>query len=189
MINDRTHKNILTHLHLKDKCRGRFHYHTLDQLYKACQLCSGCRTKDPIEVKYGVRSIGYVSEEKYNKLPNCVIVFSIEPSYYNDGSPYHSCLCENNRWYVKSFEDGRLEITKNEEEADVFFSDKLVDECMQYIITNKKPWTISIWEYNGNKAVSECVHYPNEHWWNNKNLQPSLMNKSVADWMKEHNEL
>ena len=188
MMNDRTRER---QIRLKDKCRGRFGYPgTEAEIYQACEKCNGCRQKDPVEHVYNVpEKGGYISEAKYNKMPNCIIVFSTEPSYYNDGKPYHSCLCGFRPWFVKSFKDNKLEITKQEDEAYQFFSDTEVDECMKYIISKKSPWTIAIWEYTGNKLVSECVHYPNENWWMNKSLQPSLMYKSVADWMKEHNEL
>ena len=187
MMNDRTRE---TQLRLKDKCRGRFHYNSMSEIYDACQKCNGCRQKDPFEYVYNVpEKGGHISEAKYNKTRSSIIVFSMNPDYHSDGSQRHDYFCENDRWFVESFKDNNLKITRTEQDAHQFFSDKEVDECMEYILSHKQPWTISIWEFKGNTAVCECVHYPNEHWSQNKCLQPSLMNKSVDDWLKEHNKL
>ena len=188
MMDNRTRE---LQIRLKDKCRGRFGYPgTEAEIYRACEKCNGCRQKDPIEHVYNVpEKGGYISEEKYNKTRSCIIVFSMNPSYYSDGRQRHSYFCENDQWFVESFKDNNLKITRIEQNAYQFFSDKEVDECMKYILTHKYPWTIANWEFEGNKIISECVHYPNEYWSQNKGLQPSLMNKSVDDWMKEHNEL
>ena len=188
MMDNRTRE---VQLRLKDKCRGRFGYPgTEEEIYQACWKCNGCRQKDPVEYAYYVpEKGGYISEAKYNNTRSCIIVFSIDHTFYSDEREHHSYGCENDQWYVKSFKDNKLIKTRNEDEAYQFFSDKAADECMEYILSHEHPWTIANWEFKGNTIICECVHYPNEYWSQNKCLQPSLMNKSVDDWMKEHNEL
>lgn len=174
-------------INIKNKCRGRFRYTSIDEIYEACQRCNGCNQKNPFEYVYYVpEKGGYISETKYDKTPNCIIVLSFNEDYDSDGNPYHTCLCEKDRWFIKLFKNNKLEITRNEEDAYQFFSDDDVDECMERLISDKHPWTISIWEFTGNKPICECVHYPNEHWCVNRYIQPSLMNKTVDEWLKEH---
>ena len=186
MMQDRNNKPIIR---LKDKCRGRFPYPTSEEAaYQACYMCNGCRSKDPIEKCYEVPTRGYVSEGIYNNMRSCIIVFSINHDFYSNGREHHSYSCENDQWYVKSFKNNKLVKTRNEDEAYQFFTDKEVDECMEYILSHECPWTIADWEFKGNTIVSECVHYPNEYWGVNGCLQPSLMNKSVNEWLKEHNK-
>ena len=133
-----------------------------------------------------LKGIGYVSEGKYGKMNNCKVVFSREKDYTGNGKEWHTCRCESDRWFVKEYEEGRIELTRDEDEAMRFFSDGDVDECMKVILEKYHPWTLAIWDYVGDRGVSECVHYPNGHWWENGDLQPSLMNKSVGDWKREH---
>ena len=51
---------------------------------------------------------------------------------------------------------------------------------MEFIIKNEHPWTIALWD-----DVGQMVAYPNENWWKNNNLMPSLMHRTVADFHKE----
>jgi len=172
---------------LKNKCRGRFGYPlTEEEMYLMCEKCHGCRAKDPIEYEYYIPELGYIKEGEYNKKRNCIIVFSTNKEYYADGTPRHDCLCERDRNFVKGFKDGKLITTREEDEAYQFFLDEQVDSCMSYILAHKNPWTVSIWNYEGNKIVLESVHYPNEHWSINGNLQPSLMNKTLSQWHGGH---
>lgn len=87
-----------------------------------------------------------------------------------------------NRLFVKSFVNNKVEFTYNEEEAKNFFSDKECDECMAQLILQHNVWTIAIWS-----KTAECVHYPNEHWKDNGCLQPSFIHrKGVEDFYKEN---
>ena len=88
----------------------------------------------------------------------------------------------NTVYYIKSYKNGEIDITYDKKDAMRFTNDDLCTECMEQIIATKNPWTIAVHSYSGDKAIAECVHYPNKHWGKNNNLQPSLMNMSVSDF-------
>ena len=119
---------------------------------------------------------------------SCIVLFTTEPEYWDDEKqkPLHSYMGSffgrNTVYYIKSYKNGEIDITYDKKDAMRFTSDDLCTECMEQIIATKNPWTIAVHSYNGDKAIAECVHYPNEHWGKNNNLQPSLMNMSVSDF-------
>ena len=164
---------------LRDKCRGRFGYPSNEHdIFVECGKCRmECRDRNPIEYVYDVPGYGEVSEERFRNLTSCVVLFSTEPEYT------YSCECHGK--FVKWFKDGRLETTREEEEAERFFRDTDVDRVMETLRKTYPVWTIAVWEYKGDRRMSEVAHYPNEHWGDNDNLQPSLMHKTVGDWLEE----
>lgn len=98
------------------------------------------------------------------------------------GHTYRGAWRNENRYFVKSFTGKDIEFTREEKEALKFHDDKQCDACMAKLIMEHKVYTIAIWD-NG----SECVHYPNEHWWRNDTLQPSFINRDgVGDFYNEN---
>lgn len=171
---------------LKNRCRGRFGYpSSLREGYEMCGRCTmNCRDRDPWEEKVYVPGKGYVSSSGYDKMENCVILFSRARSYDCKGNEWHTCMCEMDQTFVKRWdmEKRELELTRREEEACQFFSDEEVDSCMEYIKEKHDPWTIATWNYQGDAIKSEVAHYPNEYWACNDRLQPSLMYEDVIGW-------
>ena len=119
---------------------------------------------------------------------SCIVLFTTEPEYWDDEKtkPLHSYsgsfFHKNPVYYVTSYKDGVIGTSRNEKDAKHFTNDVECTKCMEQIVATKNPWTIAVHSYNGDKAIAECVHYPNEHWGKNNNLQPSLMNMSVSDF-------
>ena len=95
-----------------------------------------------------------------------------------------SFLHKNPIYYVTSYKDGRIKTSCNEKDAKHFTDDIECTKCMEQIIATRHPWTIAVWYYEKGNCLGECVHYPNEYWKINNNLQPSLMNRSVSDFIK-----
>ena len=111
------------------------------------------------------------------------------PDYDNSGRVLHSYFTAyglHGAVFVKSFNDGVLETTRNEIEAKHFYSDDEADKVLEYIRDTQHPWTIALQDFKGDKSVAACVHYPNYHWGNNGNLQPALMHKTVREWYEEY---
>lgn len=179
-------------IELKDKCRGRgFHPGTYDEALEICNnVCKRCpeRFRDPIKEKpvngtFGIGGFGLTNNfkpEKYN-----VVVFSTIPEYTKDGEPWHTYWVSTSldRKFVKSFKDGKLKTTNNENEAYKFRDDDECTACMEFIIKNEHPWTIALWD-----DVGQMVAYPNEHWWKNNNLMPSLMHRTVTEFNERFEE-
>lgn len=124
---------------------------------------------------------------------SCIVLFTTTPEYWDDEKtkPLHSYsgsfFHKNPVYYVTSYKDGKIGISRYKEDAKYFTDDVECTKCMEQIVATKNPWTIAVWHYKGNKCEFECVHYPNEHWHRNNNLQPSLMNRSVSDFDKNGN--
>ena len=94
-------------------------------------------------------------------------------------------FCHKNPvYYVTSYENGRIETSCDEKDAKHFTDDIECTKCMEQIIATRHPWTIAVWHYERGKCLCEGVHYPNENWKDNNNLQPSLMNRSITDFEK-----
>ena len=121
-------------------------------------------------------------------MKNCIVLFTTTPEYWDDEKtrPLHSYsgsfFHKNPIYYVESYKNGNIEITYDKEKAKRFTDDIECTKCMEQIISTRNPWTIAVWHYEGNRCVCECVHYPNEHWHRNNNLQPSLMYRSITDF-------
>ena len=176
-------------IELKDKCRGRgFHPETYEEALELCRtVCKRCpeRLMDPVEHKPLKTDFGdypYVKPQKPKPEKYNVVVFSTIPEYTKDGEPWHVFWVSMSldRKFVKSFKDGKLETTNNEDEAYKFKDDDECTACMEFIIKNEHPWTIALWD-----DVGQMVAYPNENWGKNNNLMPSLMHRTVADFHKE----
>ena len=122
---------------------------------------------------------------------SCIVLFTTTPEYWDNEKlkPLHSYMgsfCGRNTiYYVKSYKDGIIDISYNKDEAMRFTNDEFCTECMEQIVATKNPWTIAVHNYHNGKCVSECVHYPNEHWHKNNNLQPSLMYMSVKEFCEK----
>ena len=122
-----------------------------------------------------------------------IVLFTTTPEYL-DGKPMHSYmgswLGQNTIYYVKSYKDGQAEITLDRNNAKHFTNDGVCTKCMEHIIATRNPWTIAVWEYKDGRCIANCVHYPNKHWSENNNLQPSLMNMSVSEfWLYKEKSL
>ena len=120
-----------------------------------------------------------------------IVVFSKEAEYIEDRKTgERTCLghtCRGSwdstkRFFVKSFTGKEIEFTKNEKEACKFYDDKMCDACLSELIIKHHAYTIAIWDDG-----SECVHYPNEHWWRNGCLQPSFINRDGVGAFYEEN--
>ena len=182
--------------YLLDKCRCRYGYTSVEDMYDFCMTkcilkehCGFMRT--PFVYKYYVPGLGPISEHAFEELKTCIVAFSTTPEYDSSGREYHSCGIIYNKVdtvFVKDFRDGNLVTTREINEAKHFTSDKECDDALEYVVNNKKPFTIVVVDYKGNKIVCECVHYPNRYWSINGNLQPSLMHKSVNEWHQEHDK-
>ena len=129
---------------------------------------------------------------------SCIVLFTTTPEYWDDEKkrPLHyyggSFHFGTPIYYVTSYKDGRIGTSLNKKDAKHFTDDVECTKCMEQIVATKKPWTIAVWDYETNKygdkkLTFESVHYPNEHWGNNNNLQPSLMYRSVSDFNKNGN--
>ena len=176
-------------IELKDKCRGRgFHPETYDEALKICNdVCKKCpeRFRDPIKEEpvngtFGIGGFGLTNHFKPEKYS--VVVFSTIPEYTKDGEPWHVYWVSMSldRKFVKSFKDNKLITTNDENEAYKFKDDDECTACMEFIIKNEHPWTIALW---GDGV--QTVAYPNENWWKNNNLMPSLLHRTIADFYKE----
>lgn len=135
---------------------------------------------------------------KYDSIPTpkpkenyAIVVFSKEAEYIEDRKTgERTCLghtCRGSwdstkRFFVKSFTGKEIEFTKNEKEACKFYDDKMCDACLSELIRKHHAYTIAIWDDG-----SECVHYPNEHWWRNGCLQPSFINRDGVGAFYEEN--
>lgn len=135
---------------------------------------------------------------KYNRIPTpkpkenyAIVVFSKEAEYIEDRKTgERTCLghtCRGSwdstkRFFVKSFTGKEIEFTKNEKESCKFYDDKICDACLSELIRKHHAYTIAIWDDG-----SECVHYPNEHWWRNGCLQPSFINRDGVGAFYEEN--
>ena len=123
-------------------------------------------------------------------MKSCIVLFTTTPEYWDDETarPLHcysgSFLHKNPIYYVTSYKDGKIKTSCNEKDAKHFTDDIECTKCMEQIIATHHPWTIAVWQYEKGKCLCECVHYPNEYWKVNNNLQPSLMNRSVSDFIK-----
>jgi hypothetical protein len=124
------------------------------------------------------------------------LAISLVPEYYSDGRDAHPCWGAFHSWntrFVKSFDVKKqdIEFTTDENDALFFIDDDLCTECMEVLIEKYKAFTISIWHYDEPDRFfpsgknSEVVAYPNEHWWKNGNLMPSLMHRSVDKFYEE----
>lgn len=120
-----------------------------------------------------------------------IVVFSKEAEYIEDretgkrtclGHTYRGSWDVDKRFFVKSFSGKEIEFTKNEKEACKFYDDKMCDACLSELIRKHHVYTIAIWDDG-----SECVHYPNEHWWRNGCLQPSFINRDGVGAFYEEN--
>jgi hypothetical protein len=120
-----------------------------------------------------------------------IVVFSKEAEYIEDRKTgERTCLghtCRGSwdstkRFFVKSFSGKEMEFTNNEKEACKFYDDKICDACLAELIRKHHVYTIAIWDDG-----SECVHYPNEHWWRNGCLQPSFINRDGVGAFYEEN--
>lgn len=133
-----------------------------------------------------------MTKDQFEKLHTCTIAFTKTPNYNNSGYEVHWYFTayglDDDAVFVKSFEDGVLETTRNEIEAKHFYSDDEVDKALEYLRDTQHPWTIALQDFEGNKSVSAGVHYPNSYWSNNGNLQPSMMHKTVREWNEEHKQ-
>ena len=129
---------------------------------------------------------------------SCIVLFTTTPEYWDDEKtkPLHfylgSFLHKNPIYYVTSYKDGIIGTSHNEKDAKHFTNDVECTKCMEQIVATKNPWTIAVWhyetkQYGDKRRIFECVHYPNEHWHRNNNLQPSLMYRSVSDFDKNGN--
>lgn len=118
------------------------------------------------------------------------IVFSTEKEYDNNGKPWHcysGSMFGKNNFYVRDYHDGMLFITPFEEDGKIFTDDDICNECIEHIIKNMNPWTISLWVYENNKKTptTQCVCYPNEYW--KQGFMPSLMNQTIQEYeMKKY---
>ena len=125
-----------------------------------------------------------------NVMKSCIVLFTTTPEYWDDEKtrPLHcysgSFLHKNPIYYVTSYKDGKIKTSCNEKDAKHFTDGIECTKCMEQIIATRNPWTIAVWHYERGKCLCECVHYPNENWKDNNNLQPSLMNRSVMDFKK-----
>ena len=123
-------------------------------------------------------------------MKSCIVLFTTIPEYWDDKKtrPLHSYMgsfCHKNPvYYVESYKNGNIKVTYDKEKAKRFTDDIECTKCMEQIIAMRNPWTIAVWHYERGKCLCECVHYPNEYWKVNNNLQPSLMNRSVSDFIK-----
>ena len=178
--------------YLKDMCRCRYAYTSVEDMYDFCM--TKCRLKErcgfmrtPFVYKYNVPGLGLISEHGFEKLITCIVAFTDVPER-DYRHTYDIIFDKFNTFFVKDFKDGNLITTRNMIEAKHFTSDKECDDVMEYIVNNKNPFTMVVVEYKGNEISSECVHYPNKHWSINECLMPSLMNKSVKEWHKEHDK-
>ena len=123
-------------------------------------------------------------------MKSCIVLFTMIPEYWDDEKtrPLHSYMgsfCHKNPvYYVESYKNGNIKVTYDKEKAKRFTDDIECTKCMEQIIATRHPWTIAVWHYERGNCLCECVHYPNEHWNDNNNLQPSLMNRSVIDFRK-----
>jgi hypothetical protein len=129
---------------------------------------------------------------------SCIVLFTTTPEYRDDekrkplhyyGGGFHFGIPT---YYVTSYKDGRIGTSLNKKDAKHFTNDVECTKCMEQIVATKNPWTIAVWNYETNKygekkLTFEGVHYPNEHWSRNNNLQPSLMYRSVSDFDKNGN--
>ena len=115
-----------------------------------------------------------------------IIIFSTQPEYDFKGNPTYSYLGGNRKQFVRGFnnEQGVTDVVYTEEDAMHFKDDAKCTECMEWIVANKNPFQIAVWEYKNGKLLSQCVHYPNKNWGKNNNLQPSLMYISVSEYYK-----
>ena len=123
-------------------------------------------------------------------MKSCIVLFTTIPEYWDDEKtrPLHSYMgsfCHKNPvYYVESYKNGNIKVTYDKEKAKRFTNDVECTKCMEQIIATRNPWTIAVWHYERGNCLCECVHYPNEHWKDNNNLQPSLMNRSITDFEK-----
>ena len=123
-------------------------------------------------------------------MKSCIVLFTTIPEYWDDEKtrPLHSYMgsfCHKNPvYYVESYKDGNIKVTYDKEKAKRFTNDVECTKCMEQIIATRNPWTIAVWHYERGNCLCERVHYPNEHWNDNNNLQPSLMNRSVMEFRK-----
>jgi hypothetical protein len=129
------------------------------------------------------------------------LAVSLVPEYYSDGREAHTYWGAFHPWnlrFVKSFDVKKqdIEFTTDENDALFFVDDGLCTECMEVLIEKYKAFTISIWHYGRPskhlyglsteiELQSEIVAYPNEHWWKNGNLMPSLMHRSIDEFYEE----
>ena len=159
-------------------------------------LCG--RGYDPLVIDYLCKCSEVISSEKAKPIPRFTdhtptpprvrekyakLVIAKDPEYHSDGSAWHSYWggWNDNRYFVKSFIDGHVELSKNENEAYKFHDDRECDECMAKLIMEHHVWTIAIWDDG-----SQCVHYPNNNWYNNDFLEPSFINRrGVNEFEKE----
>ena len=123
-------------------------------------------------------------------MKNCIVLFTTIPEYWDDEKtkPLHSYMgsfCHKNPvYYIESYKGGNIKVTYDKEKAKRFTDDVECTKCMEQIIATYHPWTIAVWHYERGNCLCECVHYPNEHWKDNNNLQPSLMNRSIMEFRK-----
>lgn len=182
-------------LTLQDKCRGRYRWESFEDMAEWCQ------TKCPVQCRYDKRypfkklynlpGLGELTETQFEKLRTSTIAFTTIPEYDSSGNEVHRCITAyglDGAVFVKSFKDGILETTRNEIEAKHFYSDEEADKVLEYLRDTQHPWTIALRDFEGYNSVSACVHYPNENWDNNGNLQPALINKTVLEWYNDRNE-
>ena len=151
------------------------------------QLCG--RGYDPMVIEYLCKCSETIRSEKPQPIPKSIfspppprpkkrnyakIVIAKDPEYHTDGTAWHSYWGGwfGNRFFVKSFKDGKVELSKEEKDACKFYDDRECDECMARLIIDHHVWTISIWEDG-----FQGVHYPNNHWCDNGFLQPSFINR------------
>lgn len=184
-------KPVLT---LQNKCRGRYRGKSIEEMVEWCQTkCPvQCRyyKRHPFEEVYIICGIGELTKSQFENFRTSTIAFTMIPEYNSDGNEVHRYFTAygyNGAEFVKSFKDGVLETTRNKTEAKHFYSDDDADSVLEYLRDVKHPWTIALHNFKGNESVSACVHYPNYNWDDNGNLQPSLINKTVQEWLDTRN--
>lgn len=180
---------------IRNGCWGRYHWKSFEDMVEWCQTKCPVRCRYdkryPFEDSYFVPGLGELNRYQFDKLRTCTIAFTTIPDYDLEGREVHKYFTaygHDGAVFVKNFKDDVLETTRNVIEAKHFYYDDEVDKVLEYLRDTQHPWTIALQEFNGNKSVSACVHYPNHHWNNNGNLQPSLMRKTMQEWKEEHEQ-
>ena len=109
------------------------------------------------------------------------------PCHWYGGSLFGKTLFVGSGILPCHIYDGiKVHLTDDPNKATLFYKEEEVDKIMRHLVTQRKVWTISLWFYNGDKLIAQCVHYPNTHWSCNKNIEPSLLKTSVSEWHKKY---
>ena len=83
--------------------------------------------------------------------------------------------------FVKSFENGEIVCTCNENEAKLFNDDIDGTRCMKELIKNGMTH-ILVWYYNRFNCTCMKIQYPSEYWECNGHLEPLLLHHTVSEY-------